>query len=188
LENIDFTGIELAREAIIRERPANLKLDLGDMIKLVREYETVILSLDRGESPKDYDRQVAEDAETILIPSAGAEFIFLRREADSVPMKACGEDQAEHAVFDADLIAFPLRIRNRRSGDRIRVLGLNGSKKVKDIFIDDKIPPSRRNIQPHLVDANGRILWIPGLRRSDYAMVTGQTKRLLHVSVTFFIK
>jgi len=47
-------------------------------------------------------------------------------------------------------------------------LGLNGNKKVKDIFIDYKIPKDERLIYPLLVDSNDNILWIPNLKKSKY--------------------
>lgn len=55
------------------------------------------------------------------------------------------------AWFDGDELVLPLTIRSRLPGDTIRVMGLNGSKKVKDIYIDDKIPSSERSAIPSFV-------------------------------------
>ena len=56
----------------------------------------------------------------------------------------------------------PLRIevRNRRPGDRIQLPG--GSKKIKDLLIDRKIPRDRRSHVP-IVIVDGRLMWIPGM-------------------------
>ena len=62
----------------------------------------------------------------------------------------------------------PLYIRTRQDGDKIEIKGLNGSKKVKDIFIDEKIPKQERKDWPILVDSNDTILWIPGLKKSKF--------------------
>ena len=43
-----------------------------------------------------------------------------------------------------------------------------GSKKVKDIFIDEKISMEEREMWPIVVDSNGVIVWIPGLKKSKY--------------------
>src|SRR5690606_925395 len=76
------------------------------------------------------------------------------------------------AVFDLEQLDFPLMFRTRLAGDRMQVLGLNGSKKVQDMFVDAKIAPSKRDTYPLLLDRNARILWIPGIRRSNHGLVS----------------
>ncbi|MBQ2872671.1 MAG: tRNA lysidine(34) synthetase TilS [Bacilli bacterium] len=65
-------------------------------------------------------------------------------------------------------ITLPLYLRNKLDGDYIEVKGLNGKKKIKDIFIDSKIPLDIRDKYPLLVDANNNILWIPFIKKSKY--------------------
>jgi tRNA(Ile)-lysidine synthase len=45
---------------------------------------------------------------------------------------------------------------------------MNGSKKVKDIFIDEKIPRAKRDKWPVITDANHEIIWLPGLKKSVF--------------------
>ena len=63
----------------------------------------------------------------------------------------------------------PLKLRNRKDGDIIEVLNLNGKKKVSDIFINAKINKDKRNKYPILVDSNDTVLWIPGVKKSKFA-------------------
>ena len=65
-------------------------------------------------------------------------------------------------------IKLPLYIRNRKIGDKIAVKNLNGYKKVKSIFIDEKIGETKRKEIPLLVDSDERILWIPGIKKSKF--------------------
>lgn len=65
-------------------------------------------------------------------------------------------------------IVLPLRVRTRKNGDRMKVKGLNGSKKVKDIFIDSKVPVNKRDLWPVVVDSKDNIVWIPGLKKSKF--------------------
>ena len=65
-------------------------------------------------------------------------------------------------------INLPLHIRTKNKGDKIKVKGLNGSKKIKDIFIDEKIPKEERISYPILTDNKDNILWIPGLKKSEF--------------------
>ena len=64
-------------------------------------------------------------------------------------------------------ISLPLTVRTRKFGDRMSVKG-NGSKKIKDIFIDKKIKMEDRDLWPVVVDAKGVIVWLPGLKKSKY--------------------
>jgi len=63
-------------------------------------------------------------------------------------------------------IKLPLYIRGRNDKDKIKLKGVGGTKKIKDIYIDLKIPISKRDSYPLLVDADNEILWIPGLKKS----------------------
>lgn len=65
-------------------------------------------------------------------------------------------------------ISMPLHVRNRRDGDKMKIKGMLGSKKVKDIFIDEKIPMEERNTWPVVLDSLNNIVWIPGLKKSTY--------------------
>ncbi|HAH87448.1 MAG TPA: hypothetical protein DCL60_08770, partial [Armatimonadetes bacterium] len=59
--------------------------------------------------------------------------------------------------------------------DRIRPLGMAGSKKIQDIFVDKKIPRAARSRIPIITD-NRNILWIPGLATSEAAKISAATK------------
>lgn len=62
----------------------------------------------------------------------------------------------------------PLYIRTRIDGDKIEIKGLNGHKKIKDIFINEKINKQDRDNWPILVDSKENILWIPGIKKSKF--------------------
>src|SRR5690606_2494894 len=74
------------------------------------------------------------------------------------------------AIFDASQIHQPVFVRPRKNGDRMTCFGLKGSKKIKELLIEAKIPRSERDRYP-IVVMDGRIIWIPGIRRSDFAPV-----------------
>lgn len=69
-------------------------------------------------------------------------------------------------IFSASSVALPLTVRTRKNGDRMRIKGLNGTKKLKDIFINEKVPMRERNGWPVVVDQTGQIIWLPGLKKS----------------------
>lgn len=49
----------------------------------------------------------------------------------------------------------------------MKVKGMKGTKKIKDIFIDLKLPIIERNRWPIITDSNDHIIWIPGIKKSD---------------------
>lgn len=85
--------------------------------------------------------------------------------------------------LDADKVSFPLTIRNRRQGDRFYPLGLGGSKKLKDFFIDLKIPQEKRKRTPLVVSSKGEIIWVVGFRIDERFKVTETTKTILRLSL-----
>lgn len=82
--------------------------------------------------------------------------------------------------FDFDKINGNIIIRYRKNGDKIIPLGLNGSKKVKDVFIDMKIPKEKRDFIP-IVEFGGDIAWIVGVKLSDKYKVDVNTKNILKI-------
>ncbi|MCG2660367.1 MAG: tRNA lysidine(34) synthetase TilS, partial [Kiritimatiellae bacterium] len=53
--------------------------------------------------------------------------------------------------------------RSWKPGDRMRPLGMQGTKKLQDIFSDGKVPPTLRHRLP-VIECQGEIVWIPGFR------------------------
>jgi tRNA(Ile)-lysidine synthase len=84
------------------------------------------------------------------------------------------------AVFDSASLGADLRLRNFRRGDRFQPLGMTGHKKVKEVFIEKKVPLSVRASLPLLV-LGGEVIWIPGYGRSEVAKVTSATQVILHL-------
>jgi tRNA(Ile)-lysidine synthase len=83
--------------------------------------------------------------------------------------------------IDYNKVKPPLKLRNRRSGDRFYPLKMKGLKKVKDFFIDNKIPKSHRDLIPILVDSEDKIIWIVGMRLDDRVKINSDTKKVLYV-------
>lgn len=75
-------------------------------------------------------------------------------------------------------------IRSRCKGDLIRPLKSNGTKKLKEYMIDNKIPRECRDKIPLLAKDN-EIIWVIGYRISDKFKVTENTKSILKLEVTY---
>lgn len=87
-------------------------------------------------------------------------------------------------AFDYDKIKFPLKVRNKRDGDKMNPIGLGGSKKISDIFIDNKIDKFERDKFPIFTDENG-ILWMYNYRISENYKIDDSTQKVLRISIKF---
>lgn len=130
-----------------------------------------------GGGTRDYAYKVEKDGE-IVIPETGVRLKF------TVTEKPQQLDFAKIgslvALLDFDLCCFPLVVRKRRPGDRIRPIGLDGRKKLKKLFIDAKIPRFERDLYP-VVEKNGEIVAVVGLTVNDRFKITQKTSRVLRI-------
>jgi tRNA(Ile)-lysidine synthase len=85
-------------------------------------------------------------------------------------------------LLDYQNLQFPLKIRNFRPGDRFQPLGVKGTQKLKEFFIDHKIPKFERPRIPLLI--SGRVIaWVVGYRIDERVKITENTQKVLKVKV-----
>ena len=77
--------------------------------------------------------------------------------------------QRHEGFFDLEGIGEQLRLRPRHEGDAYAPLGRSTPEKLKRLFIEAEVPQEERQAIPVLTTADGRILWVPGVRRSNLA-------------------
>ena len=82
------------------------------------------------------------------------------------------------AQLDLDLLTFPMTLRSWKEGDRFQPLGVKGTKKLSDFFIEQKIPLNRKKDIGILENGNGDIIWIAGFRINELYKVTTNTKKV----------
>ncbi len=94
-------------------------------------------------------------------------------------------EDSSTAVFDArDMDAAGIKIRSRRPGDRIKLMGGGGTRKVKDILIDDKISLEERN-RVCVFEYEDNIIWLAPVRRSSHWPVEKNTEKALILKVVY---
>jgi tRNA(Ile)-lysidine synthase len=90
---------------------------------------------------------------------------------------------AEAALLDAAKLGGELRVRAWQEGDRMRPLGLGGSKSLQDLFTDAKVPRSLRAELPVVTSAE-RIAWVAGVAVSDEFKLEDTTERAALLTAT----
>lgn len=88
------------------------------------------------------------------------------------------EVHMDKAFVNADKLIFPLVLRNWQHGDKFIPLGMRNPKKVSDYFIDAKVPLHLKSTTPILVNGNGEIIWIAGMRQDNRYKLTTATKKV----------
>ncbi|WLV24774.1 tRNA lysidine(34) synthetase TilS [Aciduricibacillus chroicocephali] len=135
---------------------SNALLDFPNGLQVKKSYDRISLSFNKKEGDQSFEFRL-EVPGRVQLPNGAFIEAFL-------------SDQAVQDTYSFSLqvtsAMLPFTIRNRRAGDRMNWQGLNGSRKLKDLFIDEKIPREKRDCWPVITDASGRILWLPGLRKA----------------------
>lgn len=180
----DYDKIEAIRQGIIQTQPTTWKLDISEHIECIRAYEHIdFVHTYDSQGPSSYLYRMEQARGEQLLPADNGLLRWEEVQQDSLLGSSPKPRHRYEAFFDAHSVELPLIVRNRRPGDRMRILGLNGTKKVQDIFIDEKIAPNLREQWPVIADSTDTILWIPGIRRSSHAVVQDHTVHLLKMEL-----
>ena len=140
-------------ESLINSKRSNAKVNLPNDVEVVKSYN--ILSIRRNPNLlSSYEIEVSDE---VILPN-GHKLVKL----DSVK----GNSNNIIKLSSKD-ISLPLIVRTRKLGDVMAIKG-GGHKKIKDIFIDSKIPYADRDLWPIVVDSHGRIVFVPGLKKSKF--------------------
>ncbi|MDG5473812.1 tRNA lysidine(34) synthetase TilS [Jeotgalibacillus sp. ET6] len=157
------TSLSSAHTASVRklmeQKHPSGELHLPKGLLVQRSYSTVTFHFVPSAQALPYCYRLDQN-EAIVLPGGGK----------VIAKEGLVEDLDETADFcwlNPSEVEWPLTVRTKKDGDRIHLKGMNGSKKIKKIFIDEKIPLDLRGQWPIVTDACGRVLWIPGLRTAQ---------------------
>lgn len=171
--------------SLIKSSSPGFSLDLPGGLFARREYERIVIGVEgcgrgRGRSGEESwsERPLVADG-TTTIEEAGIELSATLLDS---PPDSLGTGGERVAYFDMDSLCGELLVRPPLPGDRIRPLGMEGTKKLKDVFIDRKIPAAKRRLLPIII-CNGEVVWAVGVKLGDQFKVTGTTRRILRVEI-----
>ncbi len=152
---------------------ASIKLPGG--VRVLREYDRIIISTEKAKELKYFYGTLNVPGITRL---KGTGYVFKSEILKKAPKTFAGD--VNTAYFDYAAINAPINIRPMKPGDRITPFGMRGSKKLKEIFIEKKVPKARRAGVP-VFSSGGNVLWAAGLRQSGLFKVEKTTKQILKI-------
>lgn len=178
LKDIGFRHLESIQSLAMRDGPYR-RISLPGEVIVERIYQELRFSRNKiGKMPKDF-----------LYEINGLGRYFLPETGRSISLEVMGglepsSREGSHSIsyFDYGRIFFPLVVRNFRPGDRFYPDGLGGSQKVKDYFINKKIPQPLRSKIP-IIEQGGQIVGILGWRVDERFKITEKTEQILKVSL-----
>lgn len=164
---------------VVKGRAPNTTQELCRGLFVSRDYDNIMIST---KPPKAVD---CTEAEVVLSVPGRARLEPFKATISATTSKKPPKDLGKSplvAYFDLALLTEPLTVRTFRAGDRMCLLGMSGRKKLKDIFIDEKLSLDKRRATL-LVLSGIDIIWVAGLRRSTLALVTAKTRKVLKLTL-----
>lgn len=143
--------VELILNIIESSRP-NLKINLPSKVLVIKNYQNLYFT--QNTEIKSYSFTFKDK---VILPN------------NQILIKEETEDTSNYTIrLNSKELSLPLIVRTRQNGDKMEIKNLNGHKKIKDIFINEKISETARNSWPILTDQNNQIIWLPGLKKSKF--------------------
>ncbi|MEJ2023683.1 MAG: tRNA lysidine(34) synthetase TilS [Deltaproteobacteria bacterium] len=172
LKHIDAVG----RLAKGTKPQGTIRLPKGILAQ--RSYDRLIFKTGAEEDASGYSYMLQGPGSYFLKELSGS----LRVEEFPRARIRIGKENRWTAFLDAQKVRYPLVLRTFRPGDTFVPLGMAGHKKVKDFFIDRKVPREVRAKVPILM-SGGKIAWIGGMMISDRFRVSSGTERILKITI-----
>lgn len=181
--NLEHKHIDYA-VLFIKSNKTGKSIDLTDDIKINISYNNIILT---KYVEKNYDFEYNINAEEFINISNNGIKIFIKEIGKSIILNLINREnihdlKLNEFYVDYSKIKGNIKIRNRKKSDFMIPFGMNGKKKLKDIFIDNKIPLEDRDKQIILED-DEKIIWLENYRISNQCRTDYNTKKILTISL-----
>ncbi len=178
LLRIDYDHIQSIYNLAQSDKP-QVSIDLPNNIRIKKSYDQLYFTVQNGDEDKQSEFCYIQNKSGMLDMKHNGETILFE-EMDIYGISHC-DDPLWSATIDADKIDYPLTIRSFQPGDKFVPLGMKGSKKIKDFFIDQKVPLEKRVSAP-IVLTNDKVICICGFRIDERFKITSDTKRIMRIA------
>ena len=171
-EAVDFDVVERVLQLAARSTGTRT-VPVSRTHRIVRRYDQ--LSVERvGKTSKALYQRLKVPGETVLTESGLV----------AVAMYAVGFKRTAGEVYLSRTAVgkSPLFMRTWRAGDRIKPLGMRGTKKLQDVFVEMKVPRDAR-ARVLLLECRGEVVWVMGYRVARGWEVVGPGSKSIHLAL-----
>ena len=137
----------------ITSKKSNIVIDIPGNYKFIKSYSNAYII--KNELKENYKYEIKNS-------------VFINGFGTIKKIDECSETDNFVTYLDSSEIKLPIYVRNRVAGDKMVIKNMDVAKKIKNIFIDCKLPIDKRDNYPIVVDASGEIIWLPGLKKSKF--------------------
>lgn len=137
----------------ITSKKSNIVIDIPGNYKFIKSYSNAYII--KNELKENYKYEIKNS-------------VFINGFGTIKKIDECSETDNFVTYLDSSEIKLPIYVRNRVAGDKMVIKNMDVAKKIKNIFIDSKVPIDKRDNYPIVVDASGEIIWLPGLKKSKF--------------------
>lgn len=162
-------GVETAHIRLLEElmgKQTGKRLDLPGELKAERRYEGIFLFRQRQ---TEAGKERADEA-----PAFRSRVFERKKEGISFPVTPYTK------WFDYDIIKSTVKFRHREPGDYLTIDRQGNTQKLKQYFINEKIPREERD-RIWLAADGPEILWVVGYRQNQRYQITDRTTRILEI-------
>jgi tRNA(Ile)-lysidine synthase len=122
---------------------------------------------------------IAENSITNLLIHPSDEIIQLRHAVIHIHYTQGNDFSSDgRAYADAEKLIFPLVVRSRQPGDVFMPMGMKTFKKLSNFLVDEKVPLPEKDKIPLIINGDGAIIWVAGMRQDDRFKVQPTTKKV----------
>jgi len=152
-----------ALDGLLARRAGTAQVSMAGGWKAVRQYDRLTVLPTTAAPPAELFRTRLQVPGETLLQNAGLRALVWKETGICRDRTAVGTLPAQVSIDPGTVGRKALYLRSWRAGDRISPLGLRGTKKLQDVFVDAKIPAPQRSGVP-VLECAGEIVWVAGYR------------------------
>lgn len=175
---VSFDSLNAVLNLAVRSKSGS-RIDIGSGIVVLKEFDKLLIGRDVAMVDRYEVKLTVPGSKRVEPPGYTFTVEILNERPGTGEIYRSGRT----AYFDFAALGLPLMARSWREGDKFVPFGLSGRKKVHDVFVDEKVPVSKRTKIPIICDSEG-IIWVAGVRRAERARITDATQTIMKLSYT----
>ncbi len=183
--NLRDFGYEQSLLALKTIQQSRRRMDLGDGLELLVDQEEILLRKKGACKSCASFPQISQSSRLQLgVPDEimlGSGFFLQSRVVSGVDLEKIRRNKDPNQAW----FQYPqtdITVRRVQPGERMQPLGMRGSQKISDIFINAKIPQAARENWP-LLCFGGQAAWLVGLRQDSAFQLQGDEEKILHLQL-----